>query len=242
MLETSGGERMTYQIGDTRRPLLDVSVYDGSTVVTLNVVSEALGTTTPVTLTGPVVQPGGAGRWTAAADYTIAAAGHWVERWNVTNAVTGLGAGTAFYEFEVEATPPASGPGQTAAWATVTQYAQIIGNPIPTNLPAKLRAATLTLRRHVALGLYDATAAATLAALAEACCLQVAYAAANGWESGAPIGQRAVSIGSVTLGAVNSQAGGSAGVSPVDPLAYQVLEDAGLTTAHIVTDGYPWWT
>lgn len=232
---------MTYQIGDTRRPHLDIDIYDGSTVVTLNVVSAALGTTTPVAVSGPVVQPGGAGRWTANAYYTIAAAGPWVERWNVTNAVTGLGAGTAVFEFEVEATPPALGPGQTAAWATVTQYGQIIGNPLPENLPLKLRAATLTLKRHVSLALYDPTAAAVLAALAEACCLQVAYAAANGWESGAPVGQRAVSIGSVNLGAVTSQAGGSAGVSPVDPLAFQVLEDAGLTTPHILTDTYPWW-
>jgi hypothetical protein len=232
---------MTYQVGDPRLPFLDISVYDGSTVVTLNVVSEALGTTTPVALTGPVVQPGGAGRWTAAAPYTLTAPGRWVERWTATNAVTGLGAGTAFETLDVEATPPPLGPGQGAAWATVLQYANIIGGELPDNLPLKLRMATLQLKQHVALGLYDASSAATLAALAEACCLQVKYAADNGWTTGAPVMQRAVSIGSASLGAVTSQAGGSAGVSPVGPLAYQVLDDAGLVSAHIVTDAWPWW-
>lgn len=232
---------MTYQIGDTRRPFLDIDTYDGSTVVTLSVVSQALGTTTPLAVSGPVVQPGGAGRWTANASYTITAAGPWVELWTSVNVVSGAGAGSARYEFEVEATPPPLGPGQTAAWATVAQYAAIIGNPLPANLPYKLRIATLQLKQHVAFGLYDRTAAATLAALAEACCLQVAYAAANGWESGAPVAQRAVSIGSVSLGAVGSQAGGTAGISPIDPLAWQVLDSAGLISGHIVTDDYPWW-
>jgi len=228
---------VTYQIGDTRRPFLDIDTYDGSTVVTLAVVSEALGTTTPLAVTGPVVQPGGAGRWTANTFYTITAAARWVERWTAT----GLGAGAAFFEYEVEGTPPPLGPGQSSAWATVAQYVAIIGGDLPANLPHKLRVATLQLKKHVSFSLYDPAAAATLAALAEACCLQVAYAAANGWESGAPIGQRAVSIGSVNLGAVTSQAGGSGAISPIDPLAWQVLDDAGLISDHIVVDAYPWW-
>jgi hypothetical protein len=232
---------MALQIGDTRAPFLDVSVYDGNTVVTLQLVSQALGTTTPLALTGPAAQGGGVGRWSAAS-YTFTAAGRWVERWKVTNAVTGLGAGAVNVELDVEADPPPLGPGQTVAWATVSQYAAIIGNPIPDNLSMKLRVATLQLKPWVSISLYDPAAAATTAALAEACCWQVKWAADNGWETGIPVAQRAVSIGSVSLGATNgSQAGGSGSVGPISPLAWQVLDAAGLIGAHIVTDAYPWW-
>lgn len=234
---------MTLQIGDTRSPFLDISAYDGNTIVTLQVVSEALGTTTPITLTGPVAQGGGVGRWSAVAPYTLTAAGGWVERWKSVNAVTGIGAGSVSVELDVEADPPPLGPGQTAAWATVTQYATIIGNPLPDNLPYKLRVATLQLQSAVSLGLYDRAAAATLAALAEACCLQVKHGVDNGWDSGTPVVDRQVSIGSVTIGAASgSQAGGSgSGISPISPLAWQVLDAAGLIAPHIVTDAYPWW-
>ena len=184
---------MTLQIGDTRAPYLDISAYDGNTVVTLTLVSEALGTSVPVTLTGPAAQGGGVGRWSALTPYTFTAAGRWAEQWRSVNVVTGLGAGAATVELDVEATPPPLGPGQTAAWATVAQYAAIIGNSIPDGLPYKLRVATLQLRPWVAFALYDIGAAATLAALAEACCLQVKHAVDNGWESGAPATQRAVS-------------------------------------------------
>lgn len=232
----------TYQIGDTRKPQLDISVYDGSTVVTLNVVCRATGATTPITLSGPVVQPGGAGRWTALTDYTLTSASEWVEQWKATNAVTGLGAGAANVTIDVEATPPPAGPGQTPAWATVAQYAAIIGNPLPENLPFKLRVATLQLQDGAAFALYDNAAAVTLAALAEACCLQVRWAIDNGWDAGIAVTQRAVSIGSVSLGATNnSQAGGSGSISPISPLAWAVLDRAGLITPHIVTDAYPWW-
>lgn len=233
---------MTYQIGDTRRPFLDIDVYDGNTVVTLAIVSEALGTSTPLAVSGPVAQPGGAGRWTADTFYTITAAARWVERWTSVNPVTGLGAGSVPFEYEVEATPPPLGPGQTAAWATVAQYVALIGGELPENLPLKLRIATLQLQPWVSFSLYDPAAATTLAALAEACCFQVKYAADNGWTTGAPVGQRAVSIGSVNLGAVTSQAGGSGAISPIDPLAYQVLDAAGLIADHIVTDTFPWWS
>ncbi len=233
---------MTLQIGDTRRPYLDINPYDANTVVTLNVVSEALGTTTLVALTGPVLQTSGAGRWTAAAAYTFTAGSRWVERWKATNAVTGIGAGAANVELDVEGDPPPLGPGQSAAWATVAQYVAIIGGDLPANLPYKLRVATLQLKPWVAFSLYDPAAAATLAPLAEACCLQVKWAADNGWETGLPVTQRAVSIGSVSLGATNnSQAGGSGSISPISPLAWQVLDAAGLITPHIVTDAYPWW-
>jgi hypothetical protein len=233
---------VTYQVGDTRRPFLDIDVYDGSTVVALAVVSQALGTTTPLAVAGPVVQPGGAGRWTATASYTMVAPGPWVERWTSTNIVTGLGAGSAVFEYEVEATPPPLGPGTLEAWATVVQYAQIIGNPLPLSLPYKLQVATLQLRPHVAFSIYDSTDAAVLLALAQACCLQVKWAADNGWDTGLPVSQRAVSIGSVSLGATNnSQAGGSGSINPISPLAWQVLDAAGLVTPHVVVDAYPWW-
>lgn len=214
-----------YQVGDTRSPYLDINPHDGSTVVTLRVVCRATGTDSAIPLSGPVVQPSGAGRWSATGPYTLSSPGEWIEKWKATNAVTGLGAGAASITINVDADPPAQ-PG--AAWASVAQYATIIGGTPPDDLPRRLRNATLQLRREVALAIYDATDPGTAAALAEACCLQVAYGAANGWSASGPVMERDVQIGSVRLGAAKRQDGSASPMAPIDPLALEVLGAHGL--------------
>lgn len=230
------------QIGDTRAPYLDVSVYDVNTVLTLSVIPPT-GVEIVKTLTGPVAQGGGVGRWSISAPYTLTSAGPWYERWRAVNAVSGLGAGAPEpTRIDVDPDPPAVGPGQTAAWASVDDYGKIIGGTLPTDLALKLRVATLQLRGEISLDLYVATDPLVLAAMKEACCLQVKYAADNGWDSGRPSMQRSVSIGSVQLGAVSSQAGGSGSVSPIDPLAAEVLAGVGLLNAFVTAQpSTVWW-
>lgn len=218
---------MVYQVGDTRRPTLTISTYDASTVVVLTTVCEATGISTVRATTGV------SGTWTANAAYTLTSPGRWVERWVVTNAVTGLGAGAESLTLDVDPLPPALGPGQTAGYATVQQYADIIGGTLPTGLARLLRVASRQLDDFLFAGIYDITDAAVLAALAEATCEQVAYAGANGWwtTGGVPALARAVSIGSVSIGAPSgSSAGGgsSATVPKISPIAYSVLVNAGL--------------
>src|SRR5258707_11615961 len=119
---------MVLQVGDTRRPTLLASVYDGDTVVVAQRVDPAR-VVTVIAMTGPVAQGGGAGLWTAAAPYTLNLPGRWYERFTVTNAVSGLGAGTPVaVPLDVEATPPvaATVPG---AWANTADYMRIIGGP-----------------------------------------------------------------------------------------------------------------
>lgn len=215
----------TYQVGGTRRPTLTIDVFDGNTVVTLAVVCEDTGVVLPVAVTGV------AGTWTANAPYTITSPGHWVERWTAVNAVSGLGAGKAFFEYDVVATPPALGPGQTAAYATVTQYASIIGGTIPTNLARLLRIASRQLDGFLFSSIYDITDATVLAVLVEATCEQVAYMGVNGWwtTGGIPGPAREISIGSVKVGApAGSSAGGGGAVSQISPIAYELLLNNGM--------------
>lgn len=236
---------MGLQIGDTRAPYLDITPYDVNTVVSLTVVSP-LGVETIQPLSGPVAQGGGTGRWSVVTSYTLTSAGPWYERWRATNAVTGIGAGTSDpVRLDVEATPPAAGLSGLTPWATVTDYANTIGGTLPTDLAIRLITATLQLRRETALDIYDPTAADTITALKNACCLQAKWAVDNGWDAGVPVTQRAVSIGSVNLGATgNSQAGGSGAVSPISPLALEVLSEAGLYSPVVAGSiggwGWPW--
>jgi hypothetical protein len=218
---------MTYQVGDTRRPTLTLSAFDGSTVVVLTTVCEATGVSTVRATTGV------AGTWTANASYTLTSPGRWAERWVVTNAVTGLGAGSESLTIDVDPLPPALGPGQTGAYATVQQYADIIGGTLPTNLARLLRVASRQLDDFLFSSIYDTTSVTTLATLAEATCEQVAYMGANGWwtTGGVPALARSVSIGSVSLGAPSgSSAGGgsSATIPRISPIAYSLLVNAGL--------------
>jgi hypothetical protein len=127
----------------------------------------------------------------------------------------------------------------------VTQYANIIGGTLPTNLARLLRVASRQLDDFLFATFYDTTDAATLAVLAEATCEQVAYMGANGWWSsgGVPAAQRAVSIGSVSLGAtINSGSGGNGAVPNISPVAYSLLANAGLVGGQ--PDTYAlggWW-
>lgn len=213
---------MTYEVGDTRRPTLTIDVYDVNTVVVLTVTSP-LGVVTTPAVTGV------AGTWTANAPYTLTAPQRWTERWVSTNAVSGLGAGSATFEIDVEATPPALGPGQSAALATVAQYAAIIGGPLPTNLARLLRVASSTIRNEIGGAVWDIATAATAAVLAEATCEQVAWAKGNGWVNGYPVATRALSIGSASLGAtINPGAGGSGATPTLSPIARELLLGAGL--------------
>jgi hypothetical protein len=229
---------MTYQVGDTRRPTLTVSTYDASTVVALTTVCEATGVSTVRATTGV------AGTWTANAAYTLTSPGRWVERWVVTNAVTGLGAGSESLVLDVDPLPPALGPGQTAAYATVQQYADIIGGTLPTNLARLLRVASRQLDDFLFAAFYSSTDVVALAALAEATCEQVAYMGVNGWwaTGGVPAPQRAVSIGSVSIGAaISSGSGGSGAVALISPIAYSLLVNAGLVGGQPDTFGLGWW-
>jgi hypothetical protein len=238
---------MTYQIGDTRRPTLTIKPYDGSTVVTLTVVCVATAVSAATALTGPVPGPNsGEGVWTSAAPYTFTSPGTWIEQWRGTNVVTGIGAGAENVTLEVEATPPALGPGQTAAYATVTQYANIIGGTIPTNLARLLRIASRQLDDLLFSSIYDSTSAATLLILAEATCEQVAYMGANGWwtSGGVASVSREVSIGSAKIGAPSGSSGGAGvGTIPrISPTAYSLLVNAGLVGGQPDTfAGYGWW-
>lgn len=229
------------QVGDTRRPTLRIKPYDANTTPTLTIVMPD-GSASPLSLTGPVLQGDGAGLWTASASYTLSLPGRWHERFLVTNPVTGIGAGAESMAIDVEGTPPPAATGTTAAWATVAQYMAQIGGTPPANLPYLLRVATLTLRPHIAVSWYDSTDATVVAAKAEACCLQVAYAVGNGWTSGAPALVQAGKIGSVEIKAGVRSDGGAGALAPISPLAAEVLESAGLLVPGIGNgDAWPWW-
>lgn len=218
---------MTYEVGDTRRPTLTINPYDASTVVVLTVTSP-LGIATTPALVGPTAGTApGDGVWTAPA-YTLTAAQTWTERWVATNAVTGLGAGAQTIQVTVEPVAPAAGPGQSTGYATVAQYGQIIGGPLPSNLARLLRVASSTIRNEISGAVYDPTDAATLAVLAEATCEQAAWGSSNGWTTGLPTSARSVSFGSVTIGATTSGAGGSSAVATLAPIARELLLSAGL--------------
>lgn len=230
---------MAVDIGDTRAPFLDVSVYDGNTVVSLTVVRPD-GTTSTPALSGPVAQPSGAGRWSVTGPYTLMQAGRYWERWIATNAVTGLGAGAANTAIDVASTPPPSS--SAGAWATVADYGSIIGGDFPDDLALKLRMATYALRPEISTSVYDATDATVLQALKEACCWQAKYAADNGWTTGAPALVREMQIGTARLGGYSSQAGGGAGLSPLSPIALEILGAAGLLDSFVSTDTRGvWW-
>lgn len=229
---------MVLQVGDTRRPTLKVSVYDGNTVPSLNIIMPD-GSASPLALSGPVAQGDGSGLWTATTFYTLSVPGRWYERFTVVNLVTGIGAGAESYPVDVEATPPTIPAG---AWATPAQYFALIGGAPPTNLPFLLYRATLQLKPYVDLTLYDPTAADVLAAMASACCLQVAYAQENGWTTGAPVLAAAGQIGSVRVDAPKRSDGSAASMPGISPEAYQVLQDLGLVDPWIATDlpGWSW--
>lgn len=213
---------MTYEVGDTRRPTLTIDVYDASTVVVLTLVSPSGVTTTPAIT-------GAAGTWIANASYTLTEPGDWTEQWRATNAVTGLGAGSTSSTVSVDPLPPAVGPGQSSAFATVAQYASIIGGPLPTNLARLLRVASSTIRGEIGGSVWDITTPATATVLAEATCEQVAWAKSNGWVNGFPVATRALSIGSASLGAtINPGAGGSGATPTLSPIARELLLNAGL--------------
>jgi hypothetical protein len=220
---------MTYQVGDTRRPTLTINPYDGDTVVVLTVTSP-LGVAVTPALTGPTAGAlPGDGVWTAAASYTLTAAQDWTERWVATNAVTGLGAGSQTETVSVEPISPAAGPGQSTALATVQQYSDIIGGPLPANLARLLRVASSTIRGQISGAVYSTTDTDIMATLVEATCEQVAWATANGWTNGLPTTARAVSIGTVSLGAtINPGAGGNSATPTLAPIARELLLQAGL--------------
>lgn len=230
---------MTYQVGDTRRPTLTIDVFDANTVVTLTVICVGTGVSTAVPVTGA------GGTWTANAAYTLTGPGKWVEQWRATNAVTGLGAGSATVEIDVEGTPPALGPGQSGAYATVLQYTQIIGGAIPDNLARMLRIASRQIDKHIHAAVYDPTDVNTIAALVEACCEQVAWQGVNGWwaTGGVPAMARTVTLGSASIGApTSSTAGGgvTATVPELSATAFTLLWEAGLIGGQPDVFG-GWW-
>lgn len=218
------------EVGDTRRPNLSIDPADADTVAVLTVTSP-LAVITPVNVTrvGDV--------WTADAAYTLTSAGDWFERWVATNAVTGIGAGAAEVKVSVEALQPATGTGAGAAYATPTDYANIIGAPMPANLPRLLRVASGQIRDETFAAVFDTTDATVIAALKEATCEQVAWGQANGWTGGYPVAQRAVSIGKVSIGGTSSaSSGGSAAIPLLAPAARRILREAGLQSYAIATD------
>lgn len=228
-------------VGSTRRPTLRISAYDADTLPSLSILGPDLPPS-PLTLAGPVAQGDGSGLWTASAPYTLSLPGPWYERFTVTNAVSGLGAGAATVELLAEPAPPPSAVGTTTAWATVAQYMSQIGGAPPANLLYLLRVATLTLRPHIAMAMYNPNDAAVLATLAEACCLQVAYALRNGWTDGAPALAPAGKIGSIEIKPGARNDGGAGALPPIDPIAEEVLAAAGLLQPFVTSDEYrPWW-
>jgi hypothetical protein len=230
---------MTVMAGSTRRPTILINPYDTNTVPLLSIVMPD-GTASPLTLTGPVPQGGGAGLWTASAPYTLSLPGRWYERFTVTNALTGIGAGASSVAVDVDPIPPPTGIAGT--WATLTQYVTFIGGTVPVNIGQLLFRATLQLRPYVAGALYRTDDTAVLLALAQACCLQVAYAQANGWTTGSPGLVQSGQIGSMRIDAPKRNDGStSAGALPsISPEAAEVLEAAGLLYAAPATD-LGWW-
>jgi hypothetical protein len=184
-----------------------------------------------------VPQGDGSGLWTAAASYTLNLPGRWYERFTVTNAVSGLGAGSVSVAIDVEATPPAIVP-TPGAWASTADYMRIIGGAPPDGLPRLLYRATLALRPHVSHGLYDPTDALIVEAKAQACCEQVAYAQENGWTTGAPTLVQSGQIGSLRVDAPKRNDGSSSSMPAIAPAAQSILEAAGMLEPVISTDAY----
>ncbi len=227
------------QVGDTRRPTINIKPYDANTTPALAIVMPD-GSSSPLTLTGPVVQGDGSGLWTASTWYTLSLPGTWYERFTVTNTVTGIGAGSVSVQVDVEGTPPPAG--FAGAWATPAQYMAAVGGAPPTNLALRLYRATVQLRPHIVGALYRTDDAATLLALQQACILQAMYGAENGWANGAPGGGlvAAGQIGSVRIDVSKRADGGSGALPGISTEAAEVLEAAGLLYAAPATD-IGWW-
>lgn len=212
-----------YDVGDPRIATLLIQPNgDGTTVAVLTVTRPDGSTFTP----GATTTDGGT-NWRTVGPYTITQAGDWVESWTVA----GTGAGTEGKIVAVGATPPTS---MVGVYATPTQYASYVGGTMPANLQRLLRKASQDVDADLLTSVYNAADAATLAALAEATCEQVAYFLDNGWLNGSPLPVSEVSIGSATVRGLmgGSTARGGAGTPAgqrLGPRAWGVLQRAGLT-------------
>lgn len=223
-------------VGEWVTPTLtasDVSLINGSTTVTLAVTGPD-----GVAITAPTVGAPVSGVWTASA-YQVDAPGAWVELWTIT----GSGEGAATTTRYVDPIPPA--PDYSDSYATSEDYANVIGEAGPANLPLLLRRASRQVDSVLLTSVYDLTDTGsrpgrTVAQeLAAATCEQVAFLLARGFDQGLPTGFQSVAIGSVQLGRGYSGAGGDSNALPFGDIAYGILQRAGLTGQAPLTEVGP---
>lgn len=212
----------SFDVGDWRVPYLDVSPYDGTTVVTLTVVAPAGTTTTPT-----VTESATAGRWEGAG-YELVTAGEWVERWTVT----GTGRGKERTAVLV-APDPTTVPSGARVYATTTDLANWLHAAPPGGSRRALEAASREIDRMLLCAVYPVDSTTGLPtdaehsiALRDATCAQADYARGQA----DPYGIGADRVTNVSVGSLSYARqpvpGSGARWSQA---AWEILQSAGLT-------------
>lgn len=223
-------------VGEWITPTLtatDPTLIDGTTAVALAVTGpDGIAIAVP-SVSGPV-----SGVWTAE-PYQVDRAGAWVELWTIT----GGGEGAATTTRYVDPVPPA--PDYSDSYATSEDYARVIGQAGPANLPLLLRRASRQVDQVLLTAVYQLTdqgarVGRTVAdELADATCEQAAFLLARGFTDGLPTGFQSVAIGSVQLGRGYSTGGGDSNALPFGDIPYAILQRAGLTGQPALTEVGP---
>lgn len=216
----------SYEVGDWTTPTLTVSPFDGTTVVTLAVISPAGVTTAPT-----VTPSGGGATWTGA-PYEFTAAGEWIERWTVTG--TGKGKERRTLLIAPDPTDAAAGG---RVYATTTDYATWLHAAPPTGSRRALAAASRVVDEMLLCAVYAVdpsglpTDATVIRAVRDATCAQAEHARSTGDANLVGAG----TVSSFSVGKVSVTKGTPQGTprAPLpahwSPAAWRELTDALLT-------------
>lgn len=127
-------------------------------------------------------------------------------------------------------------------YATAADYLAIIGEVGPANIARLLYLASIDIDTALMSSVYDVADTVIVAALKEATVEQAKWRIANGYSEGMVVVERGASIGSVTLSPSNTITGASAaaGVQGLAPVAWQILQRAGVTGGAPITHVGSW--
>lgn len=212
----------TYESGDARLPTLTVDPADVTTAAVLTLVDPDGTVTTPG-------QTGALASWTASSSYTLTA-GEWVERWTVT------GTGKGVQERLIRVAPLTTVvPSGARVYATTADYANYLHASPPQRSRRALWTASMNIDNMLLCAVYDVdddgmpTDPEVIAAMRDATCAQADYAKTIGDPNGVGASQyHSVSIGSASLARGYNQKG-SAAPGRYSPIAFEILQRAGLT-------------
>lgn len=219
-----------FEEGDWTTPTLTVTPFDGTTIVSLAVVSPSNVVTAPAVT-------GAAGVYTATA-YEFTVPGEWIERWTVT----GTGKGKE-RRVNLIAPDPGNVPSGTRVYATTADYANWLRTAPPSGARRALAEASREVEQMLLSAFYTVDAVTKLptdtdviAAMRDATCAQAEYAKAIGDVNSLGSNQyHSVSIATVSL-TRGYNPGGSSAPAKWSAKAFEILQRAGLT-GH---DAYTW--